>query len=288
MDKKRRSSIPTGNPSVKATKTSDPKDLVTRRKKLLESYFENGRQIAGELVQEIEAARRRLQELENDNTRLRMQLKSDTAIRELLQKIETLEEERQALLIHSEEAERQARVELARAAATESELANLASLYVASSQLHASLDPREVIQTMGQLLLQFVGAGAYAIYTAHGRDLLPVMSEGVAIEQLRVERVGEGAIGSCFMVQDVVATPEGKNDNEPIATVPLRIGDEPVGCVAVFALLEQKATLQDADFELLRMLATQGATALAGARLYAAANGAIPRLTAVESLVAAR
>jgi GAF domain-containing protein len=206
----------------------------------------------------------------------------------LLTTIEKLEEERQALLTHSEEAERQARVELARAAATESELANLASLYVASSQLHASLDPREVIQTMGQLLLQFVGAGEYVIYNAQGKDLVPVMSEGIPLERLRVERVGEGPIGSCFMVQDVVATPERRDEHSPLATVPLRIGDEPVGCVAVFGLLEQKEALTEPEFELLRMVATQGATALAGARLYAAANGSIPKLTAVESLVGSR
>ena len=74
----------------------------------------------------------------------------------------------------------------------ETELSNLASLYVASSQLHASLEPREVIQTMGQLLLQFVGAGAYAIYAVEANELIPVASEGVPLEQLRIERVGEG------------------------------------------------------------------------------------------------
>jgi GAF domain-containing protein len=85
-------------------------------------------------------------------------------------------------------------------------------------------------------------------------------------------------VGSSFLASDVVSTPERAADGVPIATVPLRVGDQPVGAVAVFELLEQKPALLDGDFELLRMLATQGATALAGARFYAAAGGAVPRL----------
>jgi hypothetical protein len=274
MERKRHTTGSSNRPKV-----SDAKDLVARRRKLLETFFENGRQIAGELIQEIEVARRRLQELENDNARLRMQLKSDAAIRELITKIESLEQERQSLLTRSEEVERQARSELERAAAVEAELSNLASLYVASSQLHASLEPREVIQTMGQLLLQFVGAGAYVIYSVEGDQLVPVASEGLALDQLRPERVGQGYVGGSFLAQDVVRTAAGDEEGAPLATVPLRIGDHPIGAVAVYELLEQKAELQDADFELLRMLATQGATALAGARLYAAAGGSIPRLS---------
>ncbi|MEI8258867.1 MAG: hypothetical protein WCJ30_24625 [Deltaproteobacteria bacterium] len=109
MEKKRR----TGTSSP--PKVGDNKDLVARRKKLLEAYFENGRQIAGELVQEIEAARRRLQELESDNAQLRMQLRSDTAIRDLLQKIDHLEAERKNLSARVEDAEHLARNELAHA-----------------------------------------------------------------------------------------------------------------------------------------------------------------------------
>jgi len=262
-------------------------DLVARRKKLLETYFENGRQIAGELLQEIDAARRRLQELENDNSRLRLQLKSDTAIRDLINKIENLESERGALLTHSEEAARQARSELARAAAVESELSNLASLYVASSQLHGSLEPREVVQTMGQLLLQFVGAGAYAIYSVDGDWLVPVASEGVATSQLRRERVGQGPVGSCLGVGEMVVALDRADRSHPIVSVPLRIGDDPVAVVAIYELLEQKNALEEVDFELLRMLAVQGAAALAGARLYAAAAGVLPALPA-EQFVGAR
>lgn len=260
------------------------RDLVAQRQKLLESLFDNGRQIAGELIQEIESARRRLAELEADNQRLRAQLRSDTAIRELLTKIEVLEQERKQLLTHSEEVERQAHSEVERATALEAELSNLASLYVSASQLHASLDPREVLQTLGQLLLQFVGAGAYVVYSAENGVLVPMASEGIVLDSLETIKIGEGVVGGAFLQRDVVSferSPDAPSDAanpQPMAVVPMRVGEIPVGAVAVYDLLEQKSELSDADFELLRMLTTQGATALAGARLFDAAGGTLPAL----------
>lgn len=282
MERKRRTGT-TGRPKASASE----RDLVAQRQKLLESLFDNGRQIAGELIQEIETARRRLAELEADNARLRNQLRSDNAIRELLAKIEVLESERRQLLTHSEEIERQARSEVERAAAVEAELSNLASLYVAASQLHASLSPHEVLQTLGQLLLQFVGAGAYVVYSADGNKLVPVASEGVAVDTLETLRVGDGPVGGAFLSRDVVRfDPPGDEQRangepgplQPLAVVPMRLGEVPVGAVVVYELLEQKHSLSESDFELLRMLTTQGATALAGARLYEAAGGALPAL----------
>jgi hypothetical protein len=104
---------------------------------------------------------------------------------------------------------------------------------------------------------------------------VPVASEGIAPAELPTDRVGEGSIGACFVGGDVVRGTGGPG--APLAVVPLRVGDQPVGAVAVFELLEQKSELLEADFELLRMLATQGATALAGAQLFSAAGGEIPK-----------
>lgn len=248
---------------------------MEKRRELLETYFESGRQIASELVSELDQMRRKCMEIENENARLRMQLKSDSAIRELLQKIEVLESERSHLLSRTTEVERLARSELERAAAVEEELSNLASLYVASSQLHLSLDPRDVVTTIGQLLLQFLGAGAYVVFSAEGEKLVPVASEGLVLESISDETVGKGPIGKAF--NESGAYLERTDKQKPLVVVPLRVGDQPVGAVAVYDLLEQKGSLGAFDYELLRMLSTQAATALAGARLAAAAHGAVPR-----------
>lgn len=271
MDRKR----PARGTSNRPPRATDKADLVEKRRELLETYFENGRQIASELVAELDAARRKISELDAENTRLRMQLKSDAAIRDLLTKIETLESERRELLSRTSEVERQARNEVERATAVENELSNIASLYVATSQLHASFEPRDVVATLGQLLLQFVGAGAYIVFSADGDRLVPVATEGLTAEQVTEARVGQGPIGKAFDSPNPFSLIEGDADG-PMVVVPLRIGDQVVGAVAVFELLEQKQELDVFDHELLRMVSSQGASALAAARLSAAASGTIP------------
>jgi hypothetical protein len=271
MDRKR----PAKGTSNRPPRNTDKADLVEKRRELLETYFENGRQIASELVAELDAARRKLSELEAENARLRMQLKSDAAIRDLLNKIETLEGERRELLSRTSEVEEKARNEVERATAVENELSNLASLYVATSQLHASLDLRDVVATLGQLLLQFVGAGAYVVYSAEGDKLVPVATEGLPADQVVDERIGRGAVGKAFESSAPFTLAMGAGEG-PLVVVPLRVGEQNVGAVAVFELLEQKRELDVFDHELLRMVSSQGASALAAARFSAAANGTIP------------
>jgi hypothetical protein len=277
MDRKR----PARGTSNRPPRHVDKADLVEKRRALLETYFENGRQIATELVAELDAARRKIVELEEENARLRMQLKSDTAIRDLLNKIESLERERSELLSRTSQVEQQVRSELERAAAVEQELSNLASLYVATSQLHASLEPQDVIATIGQLLLQFVGAGAYIVYSADGDRLVPVASEGLQTEQVVEARVGEGPVGKAFDSSAPFFLQDGATEG-PMVVVPLRVGDQAVGAVAIMQLLEHKTELDAFDYELLRMVSAQASTAFAAARFAAAARGIIPPWTLAD------
>lgn len=283
MERKRRppgqSPVPApASAQGKSTRSSDTRDLVTKRKKLLESVFENGRQLAQELIREIEQTRKHVQELESDNARLRVQLKSDNAIRELLTKIELLEVERRQLLSRSEEVERQARTEVEKTLALETELLNLGSLYVACAQLHSTLDPREVVQTLGQMLLQFVGAAAYVVYVLEGGSLVPIASEGLTQSAVRKESSSEGVLATALSSYDLVSCSPGAGT--PMLMVPLRLGALRVGVVAVHSLLEQKHSLGEADYDLLRMMSTQAATALVGSRLYSASGGNVPSLSA--------
>jgi GAF domain-containing protein len=49
---------------------------------------------------------------------------------------------------------------------------------------------------------------------------------------------------------------------QPIAILPLRIGDDPVGVVIIFRLLVQKESFDAFDLELFDLLAAHAATAL--------------------------
>ena len=63
----------------------------------------------------------------------------------------------------------------------ESEFANLANLFVASNQLHASLSPRGVTRRIKEVLAQLVGAERYCMYFSNPdrTELVPIAFEGV-------------------------------------------------------------------------------------------------------------
>ncbi len=80
-----------------------PSDLRAEREEFVRAFLHKGVELTESLISENESLAERARKLEEDNARLRAQLKSDDAIRELLTKIETLERERRAQLERSSE-----------------------------------------------------------------------------------------------------------------------------------------------------------------------------------------
>src|SRR5258708_38157221 len=123
-------------------------ELKKERDSFVQTFFRKGAAFTQELVNENSKLRHHVAELEQETTRLRTQLASDDAIRELLKKIEGLEREKKKLLSRFEEAEAASSKWVDQYTEVEGELANFANLYVASYQLHVSLsfrhtEPRE-------------------------------------------------------------------------------------------------------------------------------------------------
>lgn len=106
----------------------------------VQQFFRKGAQLTEELLEENEHLRRLHLQLESENASLRTQLASDHAMRDLLRKIKQLEKEKQDLLSHIHEAEMQSTRYGARFHEMEEELSKLANVYVASYQLHSTLD----------------------------------------------------------------------------------------------------------------------------------------------------
>src|SRR5207244_9227948 len=78
---------------------------------------------------------------------------------------------------------------------------NLANLYVASYQLHSTLDYREVIQIVQEIVINLVGAEAFAILLLDEKtnELKTIASEGEDVmpnvDQISV-RLGVGVLGN--------------------------------------------------------------------------------------------
>jgi GAF domain-containing protein len=268
---------------------SAPPDLRKEADQVLQNLTKGSR-LTEDFIREFSKLRTRAYELEQENARLRAQLEADDAVRELLEKISSLEREKHDLLSRFAAAEEASSEFDVRRKEFEAEFANLANLFVASNQIHASMSPRGVTRRIKEVLAQLVGAESYAMYMVDNQneELVPIASEGVPAERLvsvsmTGTRLGMVARSGSAAVDEEVDSSLRNFDNPP-AIVPLAIDDRVVGVIAIFSTLAQKTRFDTTDFELFKLLGQHAATALVSASLFAKAERRIPGLEAFLDL----
>lgn len=254
-------------------RTSERPDLRAERETFVRNFLHKGVELTEDLIRENRGLETQLQKYQEENSRLRAQLASNDAIRELLQTIESLQQERTGLLNRSDELEKAHEVHVERYSAVEQELNDLASLYIASFQLNATLSARRVVRHICELLEQLVGAQSFVVYVVSqdGKRALPVGSRGrgntALLPSLSAE---EGPIGDVVLtgVARVFAPEDPREPGDPIALLPLSFEQEVVGVIAVDSLLPHKRGWVRVDEELFKLLSSHGATALIAANMY--------------------
>lgn len=267
-----------------------PEDLKKERDAFIQQFFRKGAQFTEELLRENERLRDRILELEAENGKMRAHLASDEAIRDLLRKIEELEREKQDLLTRSARAEQVKDDYSQMFAEVEGELANFANLYVAIAQIHSSRTVRGVLRALKELLAQFLGAAAFAIYfkSDDGAELLALTSEGVNASDVARIPSDAGPIGKAFTSGEVVLHTERDIArvviDDPVAVIPLRSDGVLLGAIAIFGTLQQKREFVNVDLELFKLLGAQAAPALVNARLYTDAGRKVPQVQAFLDL----
>lgn len=248
--------------------------LEGRKEEFFETFFRKGAEFANELLTELETLRFNAKQLSEENISLKHQLASDDAIRDLLAKIENLEEEKQKLRSHIQNVSQKTNDYAGRYQEVEKELDSMANLYVALYQLHATLSPQEVLGVIEQLLAQFVGAGSFVIYLRRegeeGPYLEPVHAYHCHEAAGTNIKWGEGPIGETAETQvQWVADLMRLEPNMPLACIPLVLGEEAIGVIVILAFFEQKDTFVDIDFEFFKLLAIHSASAIVGSGLMA-------------------
>lgn len=263
-------------------------DLKKERDAFIQQFFRKGAQLTEELLKENERLRDRLADLEGENSRLVTHLASDSAIRDLLRKIDALEAEKDELL------KRHARVQADTSRIDvdyreiESELANLANLYVAATQLHSARTVRTCIRNLKELLAQFCGAAEFAVYLASDdrTELCAIASEGVSPDAIARMPLGEGGglLAETFRSGrlHMGSSPDTSKGTfaDPAAIVPMQLDGRTVGIIAIFGTLSQKTEFIHVDNELFKLLGAQAAPALVNARLFADAGRKVPGVQA--------
>ena len=227
-----------------------------------------------ELLKENERLRFKAASLEQEKKSLQ-QSAATPPPDELVGKVQALEQEKEALLKRYQQVEEE-NVDFAkRYLEIEEENNNLANLYVASFQLHSTLDFKEVVQIVMEIVINLVGAEKFSLMLLDENkgDLYAVSSEGVPREKIPHIKLGEGVVGKVAQEGSGPYIAEGKDRSkitltEPLVVIPMKIKDQVIGAIVVYATLEQKEGFSPLDFELFNLLAGHAATALFASKLY--------------------
>jgi GAF domain-containing protein len=148
----------------------------------------------------------------------------------------------------------------------EHQLTRLARLCAASQRLHETWRREEVLETLREVLHHFIGSQELALFELEPGGTVLSLVAGMGIEPERFRRVplGAGLIGRVALTGEAYLP--GTPSEGLSACVPLMLGPQVVGVIAIFRLLPGKEGLDAGDHELLALLSSLAARALHCAR----------------------
>jgi GAF domain-containing protein len=172
-----------------------------------------------------------------------------------------------------------------RLAEVEHQVGRLMTLYVATYQLHATLDPVEVQSTIAEIALNLVGAEQFVLLLVDDED------QGYEVRLIHGEPdtpwvLSQRYTGGDFLVDSALADGGlrfGPTEQSPaLAVVPLRVQDVTVGALVIFKLLAHKPAFVKEDHDLLDLLGAHAASAIFASRVY---SKTARKLRTLESLI---
>lgn len=173
----------------------------------------------------------------------------------------------------------------ARLSEVEHQVGRLMTLYVATYQLHATLDPAEVQSTIAEIAVNLLGAEQFALLLRDENDgALEISLQEGAIDATwsrAMKYVGGDALIDAALVDGVLRF--GPAQGSPVlVVVPLRVQDVTVGALIITKLFDHKGKLEEEDRELLDLLGAHAASALFASRVY---SKAARKLRTLEGLI---
>ena len=173
----------------------------------------------------------------------------------------------------------------------EHESYHLASMYVAGLQFHSARTLSEVLQTTTEVLLNFVGVGAFTLFVLdeERRVLFAVSREGGELEACGEVAIQDGG-PLAAMIQRARPWTRGDPayaDDAAIMYLPLVSNRRLVAVLRLESFLAQKPGFEDNDYSLLSMISEHAGIAIETAWIRAHAKSALLQRQAVEQLVGA-
>ncbi|MCP5057422.1 MAG: GAF domain-containing protein [bacterium] len=247
-------------------------DVFDRADEVL-GLFRRGAEFTREILEQNKSLRERLanvqshqQDAAKDNGEW------DKLRSQLLERIEGLETENHDVIERVAALEDENQQFANRHLEIEEENNSLANLYVASFQLHSTLDLSEVFRIVIEIVINLIGAEVFAVYVLDEKSgaLEPVASEGAELGDVPAVHLGQGLVG-CSVAEGETAFGESDDSSDwsrPLVSIPLRVDDRAIGAIAIFRLLSQKTEFTPLDHELFTLLAGHAATAIFAAQLF--------------------
>jgi len=172
--------------------------------------------------------------------------------------------------------------------ASDERAARVTGLYVATYQLHASLDPADVRATIAEIASNLLGAERFALLlrTTPGSPCQVALEQGLADDTTGLFANGRYSAGRNAMIDAALADGVLRVAEEPgsdvLAVVPLVVQDAIVGAIVILTLLRHRGSLAAHDRDLLDLLGAHAASALFVAQVHANVDR---KLKTLESLV---
>lgn len=242
------------------------------------TLFDQGKQFTEELLQENERLRLINKNLQQENRALTSEL-SSSGVASLKETVARLEQENASLKKAAEDQRRETESMEAenrefadRYVEVERQNSDLISMYVASYQLHSTLDYDDVVKAVKDITINMLGGEIFGLYEINrdSKDLKLIAHEGMEGREGPIPLDDES-------VRDVIETGEARfveskaeyaDGNAPVACLPLKLGEDPYGLIVIHKLLIQKEGFRALDFELVELLGKHAASAIYSAKLH--------------------
>jgi transcriptional regulator with GAF, ATPase, and Fis domain len=249
--------------------------------------FKRGEEFTKDLIKENERLRFRIAQLEESAVKAG----NEEKVRLYEDRIKMLEDEINSLLDRYKRTEEENKDFATKYVDIEAENNMLANLYVASYQLHSTLDFNEVLRIVLEIIINLIGAEKFAIFLMDDKtnELLPGAAEGLNLADIPKVKIGEGTIGrvakegaSYFREHMTDAPASGIDALNPLVCIPLKIKEHVIGVISIYSLFVQKTLFSNIDYELFNLLAGHAATAIFSSKLFTQSER---KLTTIQSFL---
>ena len=247
-----------------------PEARLETLQKLVSELAGKSRELSTELTEQVERLSRRAKELEADLGAAQSLLADGAGAPSNGNGHGNGNGGGDASLRPAADLERENREFARRCVQLEEHSANLANLYAATYQLHATLEPDAVVNCIVEISVNLIGAAEFALYLLEETkgDFALRIREGELPPEIThlpepvypLEQAAVREKRTLFAVEEQ----EG-----PICCVPLLHEEKLIGLLSIYALLSHKAAFTPLDRELLELLSGQAAVALVSSQSHA-------------------